>query len=210
MTILYTQIQNIPDLQILTGTFSHHGQTLETQSTILKDLQEVIRKTPLKTDGFLMFKCTDNKFLFFIKIEKALLYSCITDTTTSEETVLKYFANIQVIFTKIYSPLKDNYSSFNNSLKESTNKFNRDANFIEIGANLEKTKGICADSLNLLLQRGENLKTINLLAEQLKFASDELKKRSNQMYLDTLVSKYGFYVVVLVVLFLFLYFIIGR
>lgn len=207
MTILYSQIQNIPNLQILTGTFSTHGQYLETQELILRDLQDVIQKIPSKNDNFLVFKCSDIKFLFYIKIEKGLLYSSVTDATTSEEIVLKYFANIQAIFTRIYTPLKSNYSVFNNDLKESTNKFNKDSNFLEIGANLEKTRGIYADSLNLLLQRGENLKTINLLAEQLKYASEELKKRSNQMYLDTIVSKYGPYAIVLMILFIIFYFI---
>ena len=210
MTILYSQIQSLPDLKILTGTFSIHGQYIEDSNLILKELQEVIKKTPSKTDEFFNYKCNDNKSLFFIKIEKSLIYSCLTDTTTSEEVAIKYFTNISTIFTKIYTPLKSNYSGFNNELKESTNKFNKDSNYIEIGVNLEKTKEYCVLSLNQVMKRGENIEKMTVLADKLKFASDELKKRSSQMYLDTLVSQYGLYLVIVLVLFILFYFLFGR
>ncbi|KCZ81022.1 hypothetical protein H312_01569 [Anncaliia algerae PRA339] len=207
MTILYCQIQNKNDLQILTGAISTHGASLNNNNSIFKELQSVISKIPNKTDNFYNFKCSEGKYLFYIKIDNTLIYSCITDTTNTQSTTLNYFANIEAIFKKVYSFDKKNYSFFNDSIKESTNKFNKDSKFIEVGADLEKTRGMYADSLNLLLQRGENLKTINLLAEKLKFASEELKRNSRNMYLDTFVSKYKIYAVVVVILFILFYFL---
>lgn len=207
MTVLYSQIQNKNDLFILTGSVSKHGTSLQNNQSIFKELQTVISKIPNKSPNFYSFKCTEGQYLFYIKIENSFIYSAITDVSNTQSTILIYFANLEAIFKRVYVPKQKVYASFNDSIKESTDKFNKDSKFIEMGADLEKTKGMYADSLNLLLQRGENLKTINLLAEKLRFASEELKKNSRQMYLDTFVSKYKIYFVMVVLLFIFFYFL---
>lgn len=208
MTVFYSQIQSLPDLQILTGTFSAHGSSLEADTQLLKELRSVIEKIPNKSDNFFSFKCPDNRYLFYIKIDRSLLYSIITDTTSSQQAALKYFANVQAIFSHTYTAMKKNYSSFNETLRKSTNKFNQDSNFQEVGVDLEKTRGMYADSLNQLIKRGENLNTINLLAEQLRSASNELKKGSHKMYLDSMISQYAIYIGVFVIFFIILYFIL--
>ncbi|RVD92467.1 synaptobrevin VAMP [Tubulinosema ratisbonensis] len=207
MTILYSQIQLKNDLYILTGSVSQHGTSLQNNQSIFRELQSVITQIPNKSPNFYRFKCSESQYLFYIKIENSFIYSAITDVTNTQSTILNFFANIEAIFKKVYTPGKKNFSFFNDSIKESTDKFNKDSKYLEMGADLEKTKGMYADSLNLLLQRGENLKTINLLAEKLKFASEELKKNSRQMYLDTFVSKYKFIIGIVVLLFLFFYFL---
>lgn len=208
MTVFYSQIQSLPDLQIITGTFSSHGGHMESDLKVLKDLSNVVYKIPNKSNSFLNFKCLDNKYLFYIKIDNNLAFSIITDTTNSQEAALRYFANIQAIFSKVYNPTKKNYSSFNETLRRSTNEFNKDSSFLEVGVDLEKTKGIYADSLNQLIKRGENLNTINLLAEQLKSASEELKKNSHKMYLDNMMSQYFMYAAIFIVFFILLYFLL--
>lgn len=209
MVVFYSQIQSLPDLRILTGTFSAHGSSLEANTQILKELKTVIEKIPEKSDNFFSFTCPGDLYLFYIKIENSrVIYSIIADTTTSQQAALKYFANISSLFTKTYTSGKKNYSPFNEVLRKSTNKFNQDSNFIELGADLEKTRGMYADSLNQLIKRGENLNTINLLAEQLRSASSELKKSSHKMYIDNMVSQYSIYAAIFVILFIILYFLL--
>eukprot|EP00866_Antonospora_locustae_P001362 jgi/Antlo1/1362/521 len=209
MTVFYSQIQLLPELQILTGSFSAHGGLVETNSQILKDLRNVIEKIPNKSDNFFSFSCPDNRYLFYIKIDSKLLYSIVTDTTTSQQSALKYFANIQAIFQKEYTPGKKNYSSFNEKLRNSTNSFNKDSSFLEAGVELEKTQGMLANSLNHIIKRGEDLQALNVLAEQLRSASSELKKSSHRM-LDSTISNYAIYAGVFFTLFLLVYFILMR
>lgn len=208
MTIFYSQILSNANLEILTGAFSTHAGNLESNFEVLRELRSVIEKIPLKGDDFFVFKSECIKFLFYIKTTRSVTYSIIADITCSEQTALKYFANIEALFTKQFNPTKKNYTSFNETIKASTNNFNQDIGFMEIGADLEKTKGIYCNSLNALLKRGETLKNINDLAEVLNNASENLKTKWRKAYVDSYTQQYYLYAVLLVIIFLFMYFLL--
>ncbi|KAM0676466.1 hypothetical protein GVAV_000433 [Gurleya vavrai] len=205
MTIMYTQILTLPDYKIKACSYSLHGESIQSDMKILQELRTVIQGIPDKTSPKVYdYTCTNNLHTFFIKILNQTVISIITDNHTSSELASKFLFNIEEKTNDT-----DNFV-LEPILKEESDKFNSQSDFIEADLELSKTRNVCVESLNKIVQRGEMIDKLGDLADRLREASHGLSRKSRSMYYNDLMQQYSVYAVIFAVLFVIFYFFFYR
>lgn len=204
MTILYTQILKLPEYKIISCSFSLHGEFLQTNNKILQELRNVIQGIPDKTNTKIYdYVCTDKKHTFFMKIINDKVLSTVTDNHSSIELIDDFMSNIE-------KQMQDtDIVNLEPYLKTESDRYNADNNFLEANIELNKTKVVCVESLNKVVQRGEIIDHLDDLAIKLREAGQRFSTTSRNMYYNDLLTQYSIYVIIVVVLlilyYLFLY-----
>ncbi|KAM0679184.1 hypothetical protein BDAP_000050 [Binucleata daphniae] len=198
MTILYTQILELPDYKISACSFSLHGECIQTNTKILQELRNVVQGIPDKTNTKIYdYVCGDKQHTFYIKIINDYVIATITDSHSSLELIDDYM-------NKIVS------NQFNNLdleafLKSESDKYNENSEFIEADIELNKTKYVCAESLNKLVQRGEVIDHLEDITIKLREAGQRFRTTSRNMYYNDVITQYSIYVIIIVVLLILYY-----
>ncbi|KAF7683635.1 Protein transport protein SEC22 [Astathelohania contejeani] len=211
MTILYTQIIKLPEIQLLACAYSKHGSIIEPDKKILKELRNLIIDIPDKSSSTpYSYNCTDKTHKIFINIKNDLLYATITDLNSSSSTIQRYVEEVSSNFETVYKGEGINYIAFEKVLKQLSERFNNKSDLMEVDEELKKTRGTCVESLNSILKRGEKIDKLAELADKLDKASKELKRNTRDMYFENVMSQYFTYAIVVLVLFIILYIFVLR
>ncbi|EEQ81556.1 hypothetical protein NCER_101965 [Vairimorpha ceranae BRL01] len=196
MTIYYTLVRENKTKKIIGGEFSPQSETITIGKDILKEIRDISNNGNIaKIESAL-----DQKFIFIVYLYEDILYSVIIDQYEKDNNVINYIHSLsQKLSEKEYKSYE-----FDNVIKEKSNEFNKDKTLKEI----DDTKNILADSLNLIIQRRENINNISKLADRLTFETKEMHSSIKNMQFNNLVKEYGVYAVIGFIIFLFLYFIL--
>lgn len=210
MAVLYTLIKKLPSQQILSGEYSPQARNANVGNNILKELNSVIASLPDDSnEKFYKFESETDKLTFMLKVYANLVLAVIVDKYSSERSVLKYFDELFGEFKKIYKDdPRATFYSFDSTLKTLSDKFNRDSRYQQGLEAVDETKDILAQSLNLIIQRKENIDNLNKLATRMSHEAKQMQTNIQNMHLKSLMQEYGIYAVVIFLIFLFLYFIV--
>ncbi|KAM0687135.1 Vesicle-associated membrane protein, partial [Conglomerata obtusa] len=183
MTIMYTQILNLPNYKIDACSFSLHGESLSSNNKILSELRNVIQGIPDKSlPKIYDYNCSDDNHTFYLKISNDKAYSIITDRHTSNELATKFLGVVE-----------EQYNDTDNIviepiLKKEADRYNAQNDYLEADLELSKTRNVCIESLNKIVQRGEMIDKLGDLADKLREASHGLSRRSRSMYYNDLMT----------------------
>lgn len=209
MTVLYTQIIKLPDYRILSGEYSPQSNTLKPGNDVVKELREVIRSIPEHSATSLYtFDSSDTRFVFYFRVSGELIFAVISDKYTSLKLASGYIDQVMESFKKIYTDdPKTTYYAFDPSIKAISDKFNKDSNYAQGLAVVEETKGLLAESLNMIIKRDENINNLKNLASRMAVEAQMMQKNVQRMHLKSMINDYWMYVVIVTLLVLFLYYI---
>jgi len=169
MTIYYTLVRENKTKKIIGGEFSPQSETITIGKDILKEIRDISNNGNIaKIESAL-----DQKFIFIVYLYEDILYSVIIDQYEKDNNVINYIHSLsQKLSEKEYKSYE-----FDNVIKEKSNEFNKDKTLKEI----DDTKNILADSLNLIIQRRENINNISKLADRLTFETKEMHSSIKNM-----------------------------
>ncbi|ADM12585.1 synaptobrevin-like protein [Encephalitozoon intestinalis ATCC 50506] len=209
MAILYTQIIKLPDYRILSGEYSPQSNSLRPGNDIVKELRNTIKSIPGSgTSSFYTFNSLDTRFVFYFKVHTGIVFAVISDRYTSSKLASEYMDLVVEGFAKIYvdNP-KTTYYTFDPTIKAMSDRFNRDSNYAQGMAVVEETKGLLAESLNMIIKRDENINNLKGLASRMTVEAQMMQKNIQRMHLKSMLNDYWIYVVFAVLIILFVYYI---
>ncbi|KAG0442556.1 25.3 kDa vesicle transport protein [Dictyocoela muelleri] len=186
MTIFYTEILT-PKKEIKAAVFSKHGVFLKNNNKFHLEIRKAINA--LKNENFYQYE--SGEFIIYIKLEHNFIV-VVTDQTTSSNTISVFISHL---------------TNNEEEIKKLMEKFNSQNVEKKIQDEIRKTKDICAQSLNKILNRGERLKQLDELANQLDFQVKKLQRESKKLGNDGMIAKYFAFGAIFVFIFLVLYFI---
>ncbi|CAD26008.1 SYNAPTOBREVIN-RELATED PROTEIN [Encephalitozoon cuniculi GB-M1] len=209
MAILYTQIVKLPDHRILSGEYSPQSNSLRPGNDIVKELRDTIKSIPSGgTTSFYTFNSSDTRFVFYFKMGSGIVFAVISDKYTSSKLASGYMDQVVESFMKIYTDNpKTTYYTFDPTIKMLSDRFNRDSNYAQGMAVVEETKGLLAESLNMIIKRDENINNLKGLASRMTVEAQMMQKNIQRMHLKSMLNNYWAYVVFAVLLVLFVYYI---
>ncbi|KAG5859002.1 hypothetical protein KMI_09g14290 [Encephalitozoon hellem] len=208
MAILYTQIIKLPDYRILSGEYSPQSNSLKPGNEIVKELRDAVKSIPSSGTTFYTFNSSDTRFVFYFKISPGLVFAVISDKYTSSKIASGYMDRVMEAFGKIYvEDPKTTYYTFDPTIKAISDRFNRDSNYAQGMAVVEETKGLLAESLNMIIKRDENINNLKGLASRMTAEAQIMQKNVQRMHLKSMMNDYWIYMVFAVLIVLFLYYI---
>ncbi|WUR02234.1 protein-trafficking protein SEC22-like [Vairimorpha necatrix] len=194
MTIFYTLVRDGKSKKIISGEFSPQSQNIKISKDILKELRDADSHKILKMES-----SRDPKFLFLIYPLSPNIFSVIVDQYETDQNIINYIEELnRLLKEKEYKQYE-----FDNVIKDKSNEFNKDKTLQEI----DETKNVLADSLNLIIQRRENIDNISKLADKLTYETREMHTNIKKMKFDNLARAYGIYGIVIFIIILILYYI---
>lgn len=209
MAVLYTQIIKLPDYRILSGEYSPQSNSLKPGNEIVKELREVVKSIPGgSATSFYTFNSSDTRFVFYFKVGAGLVFAVISDKYTSQKLASGYMDQVVGSFEKIYvDDPKTTYYTFDPTLKAMSDRFNRESNYAQGMAVVEETKGLLAESLNMIIKRDENINNLKGLASRMTIEAQMMQKNVQRMHLKSMLNDYWIYMIFAVLVVLFLYYI---
>lgn len=209
MAILYTQIIKFPDYRILSGEYSPQSNSLRPGNEIVKELRNAIKSVPSsEAMSYYTFDSSDTRFVFYFKVSSGIVFAVISDKYTSSKLASGYIDRVAEAFGKIYvDDPKTTYYTFDPTIKVISDSFNRDSNYAQGMAVVEETKGMLAESLNMIIKRDENINNLKGLASRMTAEAQMMQKNIQRMHLKSMLNDYWIYVVFTVLIVLFLYYI---
>lgn len=209
MAVLYTQIIKLPDYRILSGEYSPQSNSLKPGNEVIKELREVVRSIPKgSATPFYTFDSSDTRFLFYFRMKSDLVFAVVSDKYTSPKLASGYIDKVVESFEKIHTDdPKTTYYTFDPSIKSISDKFNRDSSYAQGMAVVEETKGLLAESLNMIIKRDENINNLKGLASRMTIEAQMMQKNVQRMHLKSMLNDYWLYVVAVVLVVLFIYYI---
>lgn len=208
MTVLYTQIIKLPDHRILSGEYSPQSSSLKPGNDIVKELRGAARSVPKGGSPFYTFESSNAKFVFYFRVASDLIFAVISDRYTSSKLASGYTDQVMEQFKKIYvADPSTTYYTFDPTIRSVSDRFNRDSSYSQGMAVVEETKGMLAESLNMIIKRDENINNLKGLASRMTMEAQMMQKNVQRMHLKSMLNDYWLYVVAVVLLVLFLYYI---
>lgn len=191
MTIFYTILRDSTTNKILGSSLS--PQSPQISKSILKELKDLSSSNEItKTNSSI-----DNTYFYIVCIYKNIIFSIIVDRYEEDQNVTKYIYDLYAHVSKSSSNLYDDI------IREKSDEFNKDKTLRIV----DETKNILADSLNLVVHRGENVDNLSRLVNKLHIETKQMHTSIKNMNFNTFVSKYGFKIGVVVFLLILLYYI---
>lgn len=196
---LLTQIIKLPDYRILSEEYSPQSNSLKPGNDVVKELRDVIRSIPENNaTSFYTFDSSDTKFIFYFRISSDLIFAVISDRYTSSKLASVYIGQIMDNFQKIYTKdPKTTYYTFDPSIKSISDKFNKDSNYTQGMAVVEETKGLLAESLNMIIKRDENINNLKGLASRMTIEAQMMQKNVQRMHLKSILNDYWMYIIII-------------
>ncbi|KAK6090880.1 hypothetical protein P3W45_000125 [Vairimorpha bombi] len=196
MTIYYTLIRENNTKKLISAEFSPQSSNTSISKEILKELRDT------KTNGDLnKIESSNSKYLFLIYIYKEYNFSVIIDQYESDQNVVNY---VQCLYKELANKKDRKNYEFDTVIKEKSDEFNKDKTMRVV----DETKNILADSLNLIIQRRENIDNLSKLANKLSVETKHMHSSIKNMKFKNLMSEYGIYLGIFIIIFLFLYYIL--
>ena len=191
MTIFYTILRDSTTNKILGSSLS--PQSPQLTKSILKELKDFPNtKKITKTESRI-----NNTYFFVICVYKNIIFSVIVDRYEEDSNVTKYIYDLYAYVSKSSSVLYDDL------IREKSDEYNKDKTLRIV----DETKNILADSLNLVVHRGENVDNLSRLVNKLNIETKQMHTSIKNMKFNTFISKYGFKVGVAIILLILLYYI---
>lgn len=186
MTIFYTEILS-PSKEIKAAAFSKHGAFLKNS----KKLHLAIRKAvaALKHDD--LYQYESDEFTIYIKAQRDILIVA-ADHSASASAVSVFMGRL---------------TNDEDEIRNLMDTFNAEHIEKEIQDEIRAAKDICAQSLNRILDRGDRLRQLDELANQLDMQVKRLQRESRKLVDGGMVSRYMTFGAVVAFIFLVLYFI---
>ncbi|EOB12270.1 synaptobrevin-related protein [Nosema bombycis CQ1] len=211
MAILYTLIKKHPKNQTLSGEFSPQATNLKIGNTVKKELNDVFNSLPEDSnENFYKFESSNTDFTFMLKVYANFVFAVIVDGYSSERSVLKYFEELFDEFMKIYKDdPRATYYTFDQKISSLSDKFNRENRYKQGLEAVGETKDILAQSLNLIIQRKENIDNLNKLANRMSLEAKQMHSNIKKMHMKSMIQQYGIYGVIIFFILLFLYIIVN-
>lgn len=185
MTLFYTQILS-PKKEIKISVFSKHGKHLNSDKKLLIDIKRCIQTL----DNQKFYQYETGSYIIYIKIQHDILV-VVADHSTSIKTVNVFM---------------DHLTNDEFEIKKLMDKFNSENMDKEIQNEILRTKNICAQSLNQILNRGEKLKQLDEIANQLEMQVQRFQRESKKLIGDSVVAKYFSISVIVIIIFVIFYF----
>jgi hypothetical protein len=209
MAILYTQIIKIPEQRILSGEFSPQSTVLKPSNEVIKELRNTVKSIPeSRTTSLYTFESANNNFVFHLKINNNLVFGVISDRYTTVKLAAAYIGKVADSFGEIYTDdPKTTYYTFDQNIKDVSDKFNRDSSYAQGAAMADETRGILAESLNKIIKREESINNLKGLASRMTMEAQLMQKNVQRMRFRNMAKDYWLYVIVVVLLLLSIYYL---
>lgn len=203
MAILYLQV--LKNNQIEMNIYSRLGRKILTDESILYELKDTINMLPKedKKENLIYRNKSaqnDNFIFYFVPLEKRI-FSLISDTIVNNEKDI--VGIIKVIDRKIESREEER------EIIKIIDNYNYNNNNEEITKEITHARDVCARSLNLILNRGENIDRLGILSEELGQKVKKFQRESKKMLIGSKMADIFLYVGIVVFVF-FIYFVFLR
>lgn len=224
MAVLYTQFLNATTKKILTGSHSSQGIFLQEDYAILTELKHIVTKV-LSEDNINIFQTNkiyskvseNNRFVFYIHISnefnQQLCITCITDTKSTNKTILIYLDQLtKSIHENNIIIQNPNIACYQNDekIKQIADEFNKSEHIINTNEILQTTQNNLVENLDNLIYRGENINNLKHMAENLKFESEFISKKINEIKNREKFDKYKNYIIIFIICLVIFYFFLWR
>lgn len=201
MAVLYLQLCDKKNRNVLKNAYSRLGKKIIENDNVYAELRKTIVSMP---DNAQLFKydASYGNFVFFLQFMPAYIFAAIVDDITAPK-------DITAFFNMLMNDINENGidANFEKRAGELMNNFNSERSNDEIQKEVLKARDVCAQSLNTILNRGEKLDRLNLLADELNNKVSRFHTESRRVFMDSKFGQYFVYVLMVLIVFIIYYFI---
>ncbi|ELA47424.1 hypothetical protein VCUG_01075 [Vavraia culicis subsp. floridensis] len=201
MAILYLQLCDKKNRSILTNIYSRLGKKAIENDSVYNELRKIITAMPEDKQLF-KYDSSNNQYVFFLQLSTLYVYASIVDDVTAPK-------DITAFYNMLTKDLEENgrETGFEKRVAELMNTFNSERSNDEIQKEVLKARDVCAKSLNTLVNRGEELDKLNVLADELSTKVSKFQSESRRMFMENRLRQYFVYVLIVVIIFIIYYII---
>ncbi|ORD94055.1 SEC22 [Enterospora canceri] len=224
MAVLYTQLLNINNKKILTGSFSTQGVFLQEDYDILTEMKHLIAKalhpdnlSVLQSNKTYSKESESGRFTFYIgtidAFEHNLCVAVITDTKSTSKTLTAYIGKLnESVQSKLIQIQSINVSCYQNDekIQAISDEHNKNVRMINTNEVLESTHSSLVENLDNLIYRGQNINNLKSMAENLRFESEFMSKKVREMKNKEKYEKYKTYGIIAFIMLILIYFFFIR
>lgn len=129
------------------------------------------------------------------------IFSVIIDKYESDQNVVNY---VKDLYKELVNKKDRKNYEFDTVIKEKSSEYNKDKTTRVVA----ETKNILADSLNLIIQRRENIDNLSKMVNELSVKTMHMHSSIKSMRFKNLISEYGLYFGIFIIVLIFLYYIL--